>query len=89
MDVVVAQTLYPIGCVILSVQKYLADFEVAVAEQGTDLRISIVPKDKAAAAPSQSDYLNHLQHSAFRYQHERDTAELRRLLLERAFAQYR
>ena len=89
MEVVVSQSLYPPGCIILSVQKYLAGFHVTISADGDDIRISFTPKDAKTNPPDENEYLNHLIHSAFRYQHERETAELRRLLLDRAFSIYR
>ncbi len=89
MEIVVQQSLYPPESVILAVQKYLTDFEVNITKKGQNLTVSIAPKKPGVTPPSEAEFENHLVQSAFRCQHERDTAELRRLLLDRAFGQYR
>lgn len=89
MEVAVSKGIYTSEVVMLSVQPYLADYFVTVSEDGEVLRISVLPRKSDVPPANEGEYLNHLHHAAFRYQRQRDTAELRRLLLERAFSHYR
>jgi hypothetical protein len=89
MEVAVSKCIYTSEAVILSVQPYLTEYFVKIAEDGEFFRISIFPRKEGIPILEERAYLNDLHHAAFRCQRERETIELRRLLLERAFAQYR
>jgi hypothetical protein len=89
METTVSRAIYPCPAVILSVQRYLADFHVELSEAGPELmRVRIEPKRRDTPPLTVEAYLNHLQQSAFRYQQQQDTRELRRILLEKALAPY-
>jgi hypothetical protein len=89
MKVAVPKGVYASEVVMLSVQPYLADYFVAVSEDGDVLRISMSPRKSDVPPANEGEFLNHLQHATFRCQRQRETAELRRILLERAFSHYR
>jgi His-Xaa-Ser system protein HxsD len=89
MEVIVSKGVYSTDAIFLSLQPYLSQYFVEVSENREHLRVSIKPKVPGLEPPDESTYLNELQHAAFRHRHERETADLRCILLKRAFRDFR
>jgi His-Xaa-Ser system protein HxsD len=88
MRVSVPRVVYSSECILLAVQQYLLEYHVSILEDGANIAVSITPKNETDAQPLEEVFLNHLNQSAFRYQHQRDTAALRRILMDKAFSLY-
>jgi len=88
MEFTANKVLFTREAVLLSVQRYLPTHFVAIEDAGEAWVIRFRPKSAGAADVAASEFGNEIIESAFRHRQAAETAELRRILLNRALAPY-